>query len=56
MTASQTADSDRPHRGRRLSWAELYQIRPDLKPANDNAPEKRGTNILHILEPNTSAP
>jgi hypothetical protein len=21
---------------RRLTWAELYRIRPDLKPANDN--------------------
>ena len=50
------ANSDRPYRGRRLSWAELYQIRPDLKPANDNAPENRGGNMLHIPEPNASTP
>jgi hypothetical protein len=22
---------------RRISWAEFYQLRPDLRPANDNA-------------------
>lgn len=35
-TASSVGDSSRPYRGRRLSWAEFYQLRPDLKPANDN--------------------
>lgn len=56
MTASQTADSDKPHRGRRMTWAELYQIRPDLKPANDNASENSGEDMLHIPEPNASTP
>lgn len=28
-------DSDRPFRGRRLSWAEFY-LMPDLRPANDS--------------------
>lgn len=27
---------DGAHRGRRISWAELYRQRPDLKPSNDN--------------------
>lgn len=34
------ADSDRPFRGRRLSWAEFYRMRPDLRPANDNQQEQ----------------
>lgn len=28
-----TADTDRPYRGRRITWAEM---RPDRRPANDN--------------------
>lgn len=31
-------ETDRPLRGRRLSWAEFYRLRPDLMPANDNRP------------------
>lgn len=27
---------DGAYRGRRLSWAELYRMRPDLRPDNDN--------------------
>lgn len=38
-----TADNDRPYRGRRLTWAEFYQLRPDRKPANDNEPVKPAT-------------
>ncbi|MBP1848487.1 hypothetical protein J2046_006783 [Rhizobium petrolearium] len=29
-------DTDRPFRGRRLSWEQFYAERPDLRPANDN--------------------
>lgn len=29
-------DLDRPFRGRRLTWQQFYELRPDLKPANDN--------------------
>lgn len=29
-------ETDHPFRGRRLSWAEFYALRPDLRPANDN--------------------
>ena len=29
-------DTDRPYRGRRISWEEFYRCRPDLRPANDN--------------------
>lgn len=27
---------DGAFRGRRLSWEEFYNLRPDLRPANDN--------------------
>lgn len=30
------SESARPFRGRRLSWAEFFKERPDLRPANDN--------------------
>lgn len=33
---ARTADVDRPYRGRRMSWAEFYALRPDRRPANDN--------------------
>lgn len=36
MTANQTDDSDRPFRGKRISWAEFYKQHPHLRPANDN--------------------
>lgn len=36
-TEAATAKFDGAYRGRRLSWAELYKLRPDLKPANDNS-------------------
>ncbi len=36
------ADTDRPYRGRRPSWAEFWALRPDRRPANDNVPGKRG--------------
>ena len=38
MTAPTTADSDRPHRGRRLSWEEFTKLtgREPPKAANDN--------------------
>lgn len=29
-------DLDRPYRGRRLTWAQFYELRPDRRPANDN--------------------
>ncbi|WP_192384118.1 hypothetical protein [Mesorhizobium silamurunense] len=36
-TAATTARFDGAYRGRRLSWAEFWKIRPDLKQAdNDN--------------------
>jgi hypothetical protein len=34
-----TADAarfDGAYRGRRVSWKEFYELRPDLRPANDN--------------------
>ena len=33
------SESARPFRGRRLSWAEFYRERPDLRPDNDNKQE-----------------
>jgi len=36
------ADTDRPYRGRRISWTEFYALRPDRRPANGNVPGKRG--------------
>jgi hypothetical protein len=30
------SDSAKPYRGRRLSWAEFFRERPDLRPDNDN--------------------
>ena len=35
MTTTLT-DNDKPYRGRRLTWREFYELRPDLRPANDN--------------------
>lgn len=32
------ADTDRPYRGRRISWAEFWTMRPDRRPANDSDP------------------
>jgi hypothetical protein len=37
MSALDATISDRPCRGRRLSWREFYALRPDLKADNDNA-------------------
>ena len=31
-----TTEFAKPFKGRRLSWTEFYQLRPDLRPANDN--------------------
>lgn len=31
-----SAPTPRPRLGRRISWTELYRLRPDLKPDNDN--------------------
>ncbi|MGX9572598.1 hypothetical protein [Mesorhizobium sp. f-mel] len=36
MASTMPSDTDRPFRGKRLSWREFYSIRPDLRPANDN--------------------
>jgi len=33
------AMNDGAFRGRRISWAEFYRQRPDLKPENDNRKE-----------------
>ena len=35
---------------RRLSWAELYRIRPDLRPANDNVDVKSSAHKPYIRE------
>lgn len=41
-TTTTTIDTDQPatfdgaYRGRRMSWAEFYRLRPDLRPSNDN--------------------
>lgn len=45
MTAPQTADVDKPYRGRRLSWAEFTSLtgRPAPTAANDNAIETKGS-------------
>ncbi|CAH2408002.1 hypothetical protein MES4922_90009 [Mesorhizobium ventifaucium] len=40
-TAAATARHDGAYRGRRMSWAEFYRERPDLRPANDNRPARR---------------
>lgn len=37
MAATVPSNSDRPFRGKRLSWGEFYTLRPDLEPVNDNA-------------------
>lgn len=31
-----TPETDRPYRGRRITWREFYALRPDLKGDNDN--------------------
>lgn len=31
-----TAPAQKPRLGKRISWAEFYRQRPDLRPANDN--------------------
>jgi hypothetical protein len=36
-SADAVTESARPYRGRRLSWAEFFRERPDLKPDNDNS-------------------
>lgn len=36
MAATVPSDTDKPYRGRRLSWREFYAMRPDLRPDNDN--------------------
>ena len=39
MTTDTTTTNDTQpttYRGRRISWAELYRQRPDLRPANQN--------------------
>lgn len=35
-TAEAINESARPFRGRRLSWAQFYVLRPDLRADNDN--------------------
>lgn len=35
-STTSTTESAKPYRGRRVSWAEFYSLRPDLRPANDN--------------------
>ncbi len=37
MTAETDSKLDGAFRGRRITWAEFYRHRPDLKPGNDNA-------------------
>lgn len=39
MMAITPTDNDKPYRGRRMSWREFYQLRPDLRPDNDNGPQ-----------------
>jgi hypothetical protein len=29
-------EPDRPFRGRRLTWQQFFEVRPDRRPANDN--------------------
>lgn len=46
MTAPTTADSDRPHRGRRISWEEFRRL-TGLEPpkaANDNGKMQQTPN------------
>lgn len=42
--AAQRPDSiamnDGAYRGRRISWAEFYRQRPDLRPANDDRKDR----------------
>ncbi len=39
---SAVSETARPYRGRRLSWREFYQLRPDRRPAaaNDNQDQR----------------
>jgi hypothetical protein len=34
------ATAARPRLGRRITWEQFYQMRPDLRPANDNRSEE----------------
>lgn len=37
-----TTETDRPYRGRRMSWSEFWRQHPHLKPAaNDNEPNEK---------------
>ncbi|WP_163269649.1 hypothetical protein [Chelativorans alearense] len=36
-STTDTTESARPYRGRRITWEEFYALRPDLRPANDNS-------------------
>ncbi|MFI3904723.1 hypothetical protein [Ochrobactrum sp. S1502_03] len=36
MTTETDSKHDGAIRGKRISWAEFYRQRPDLKPGNDN--------------------
>lgn len=49
MTAHQTADVDKPHRGRRLTWEEFRRLtgREPPKAVNDNGPT---TTIFGFFE------
>lgn len=40
MTTETDSKHDGAIRGKRISWAEFYRHRPDLKPGNDNAETK----------------
>jgi hypothetical protein len=36
MAATMPSDSDKPYRGRRLSWAEFHRLQADRKADNDD--------------------
>lgn len=48
MTDATTTDStlDGAHRGRRMTWAEFYKMRPDRKPANDNQQKRQASKSI----------
>jgi hypothetical protein len=43
MPSAMPSDTDKPYRGRRITWAEFHRLRPVLRLANDNDNEPRTT-------------
>jgi hypothetical protein len=54
MTDTTTTNDTQPitHRGRRISWAEFYRQRPDLRPDTDAIPQLGAAARRQELSPN----